>query len=125
MLYGAPRRVPPDLLRHVDLDDADTDGDGVLDGADDQDHDDVPNVMECSRVLAAAIDDNADGILDEDAASVTLPRAGVAGRPELPASGFVNVFNPCLPHYESRSCSVTTSTARRGRRSTRRATSTT
>ena len=29
------------------LDDADTDGDGMRDGADDQDHDDVPNVMEC------------------------------------------------------------------------------
>ena len=35
------------------LDDADTDGDGIRDGADDQDHDDVPNMMECSRVLAA------------------------------------------------------------------------
>ena len=34
----------------VRLDDEDTDGDGVRDGADDQDHDDVPNVMECSRV---------------------------------------------------------------------------
>ena len=34
------------------LDVADTDGDGIRDGADDQDHDDVPNVMECSRILA-------------------------------------------------------------------------
>ena len=34
------------------LDDEDSDGDGVRDGADDQDHDDVPNVMECSRVRA-------------------------------------------------------------------------
>jgi hypothetical protein len=33
--------------------DADTDGDGVLDGADDQDHDDVPNVMELSRIMAS------------------------------------------------------------------------
>ena len=30
-------------------DDADTDGDGVRDGADDQDHDDIPNIMELSR----------------------------------------------------------------------------
>ena len=36
----------------TDLVDADTDGDGVLDGADDQDHDDIPNVMECSRSMA-------------------------------------------------------------------------
>ena len=32
--------------------DADTDGDGILDGADDQDFDDVPNVMELSRNMA-------------------------------------------------------------------------
>ena len=32
--------------------DADSDGDGVLDGADDQDFDDVPNIMELSRNMA-------------------------------------------------------------------------
>ena len=37
---------------HVD---ADTDGDGVRDGADDQDHDDVPNVMELSRNAASGL----------------------------------------------------------------------
>ncbi len=35
--------------------DADSDGDGVLDGADDQDFDDVPNIMELSRSLAGAV----------------------------------------------------------------------
>ena len=30
-------------------DDPDTDGDGIRDGADDQDFDDVPNLMELSR----------------------------------------------------------------------------
>ena len=35
------------------LDDEDTDGDGVRDGADDQDHDDMPNMMECSRNAAS------------------------------------------------------------------------
>ena len=73
--------------RHVD---ADSDGDGILDGADDQDHDDVPNVMECSRVMAAAIARDP-GDLDE----------APAGRPW---KGFVNPFNPCLPHVKSRSC---------------------
>ena len=45
------------------LDDADTDGDGVRDGADDQDHDDVPNLMELSRMarLRQACDERADG----------------------------------------------------------------
>ena len=37
----------------TDLVDADTDGDGVRDGADDQDHDDIPNVMELSRNAAS------------------------------------------------------------------------
>ena len=34
--------------------DADTDGDGIRDGADDEDHDDIPNVMELSRIAASA-----------------------------------------------------------------------
>jgi hypothetical protein len=73
------------------LDDADTDGDGVRDGADDQDHDDVPNLMECSRALAAEI--------------VEDPRPS-EGDPPLgrPQRGFVNPFNPCLPHPLSRTC---------------------
>jgi IPT/TIG domain-containing protein len=62
------------------LDDPDSDGDNVLDGADDEDHDDVPNVMECSRAMAGA---------------------GAGARTW---QGFVNPFNPCLPHPRSRSC---------------------
>ena len=72
------------------LDDPDSDGDGVRDGADDQDHDDVPNMMECSRVLASG--------LAEDDPEDNTPRAG------LPWKGFVNPFNPCLPHLKSRTC---------------------
>jgi IPT/TIG domain-containing protein len=72
------------------LDDEDTDGDGVRDGADDQDFDDVPNVMECSRVLAAA----------EEADDPDQER----GDPTRPWVGFVNAFNPCLPHIKSRTC---------------------
>jgi hypothetical protein len=82
----------------TDLVDADTDGDGVRDGADDQDHDDVPNIMECNRLLAAGLDQDANGVLDEDAPDASTPRAG------LTASGFVNPFNPCLPHRASRTC---------------------
>jgi IPT/TIG domain-containing protein len=74
----------------VRLDDPDSDGDGVRDGADDQDHDDVPNIMECSRSLAAG--------LAEDDPSVSSPPAG------RPWKGFVNPFNPCLPHWKSRTC---------------------
>jgi hypothetical protein len=73
------------------LDDSDTDGDGIRDGADDQDHDDVPNLMECSRLLAS-------GLLNEDAPDLDDAPAG------RPWKGFVNPFNPCLPHVKSRTC---------------------
>jgi len=73
-------------------DDPDTDGDGVRDGADDQDHDDVPNLMECSRMLAS-------GVMGLDALDATAPAAD--GRN---LEGWVNPFNPCLPHPYSRTC---------------------
>jgi hypothetical protein len=74
----------------TDLADEDTDGDGVLDGADDQDNDDVPNIMECSRILAAN--------MSPDARTATTVRS------PLPAAGWVNPYNPCLPHRKSRTC---------------------
>jgi hypothetical protein len=76
---------------HVDIDDADTDGDGIVDGADDLDHDDIPNVMECSRFRAAGL-----GVVDalDDTVSHN----------DRPWKGFVNPYNPCLPHIASRTC---------------------
>jgi len=58
--------------------DADTDGDGVVDGADDQDHDGVANLDEINRYLVV----DAGGML------------------------WVNPFNPCLPDYKSRVCTL-------------------
>ena len=52
-LLQRARRPYRDPLRRHDLVDPDTDGDGVRDGADDQDHDDVPNLMELSRNAAS------------------------------------------------------------------------
>ncbi len=72
------------------LDDPDSDGDLVRDGADDQDNDDVPNVMECSRTLASDIPVDP---RDEDEAPANRPW-----------KGFVNPFNPCVPHIKSRTC---------------------
>ena len=62
--------------------DPDSDGDRVRDGADDQDHDDVPNIVELSR--------NANTGRDFDAKDQTV------GNPD-PAYGRVAPFNPCLP----------------------------
>ena len=74
------------------LDDPDSDGDGVRDGADDEDHDDVPNVMECSRRLAANR-----GLVDNTENTINVND----GRP---TEAWVNPFNPCLPYTRSRSC---------------------
>ena len=75
------------------LDDPDTDGDGIRDGADDQDHDDIPNVMECSRQPAPAE--------RHSRRSRCARRPSADGR--LP-HGWVNPFDPCLPYAYSRSC---------------------
>jgi hypothetical protein len=77
----------------TDLVDADSDGDGVRDGADDQDHDDLPNLMELSR-RAAAFPRARDGSCGKD--------TGVPNR--LPVHGRVNPYNPCLPYADSRTC---------------------
>src|ERR671914_542249 len=50
----------------TDLADPDSDGDGVRDGADDQDHDDLPNLMEMSRLDAATPVRGLDGACGDD-----------------------------------------------------------
>jgi hypothetical protein len=107
---------------------ADSDGDGVRDGADDEDHDDVPNIMELSRMQASGFDDTEDGSTPPkvpEGEAAPLPTVG--GGPlckldkELPLAGKegeakpmwhgpdtawarVNPFNPCLPNTASRTC---------------------
>ena len=61
----------------TELDDADTDGDGVRDGADDQDHDDVPNLMELSR---NAVTGAPGGSAGHDAVAARRPGPGVRPR---------------------------------------------
>jgi hypothetical protein len=78
------------------VDDPDTDGDGVRDGADDVDHDDIPNLMELSRYAAS-------GLYDGEAQCD--PRDGLPPEIHHPdAYGRINPFNPCLPFTESRTC---------------------
>jgi hypothetical protein len=79
----------------TDPTDPDVDGDGVRDGADDQDHDDVPNVMELSRNAASGRDDTLNGAgCKADSAAVLDPDQ----------FGRMNPFNPCLPDRFSRTC---------------------
>jgi hypothetical protein len=82
----------------TDVTDPDTDGDGVLDGADDQDHDDIPNVMELSRNASSGEWDAE----HECKALDSLPTPPATLHPDV--YGRVNPFNPCLPDIDSRTC---------------------
>jgi hypothetical protein len=73
------------------VDNPDTDGDGIFDGADDQDHDDVPNIVELSRKANTGRD------YDPTDLAVEL------GNPS-PTFGRVQPFNPCEPFTGSRTC---------------------
>ena len=96
------------------IDDPDTDGDGVRDGADDQDHDDLPNLMELSRILASGGLDDRDPNSDKPCKVDPDLELGVDldGDGEMdienvnhPGSyGRVNPFNSCLPFRDSRTC---------------------
>jgi hypothetical protein len=81
----------------TDVVDPDTDGDGILDGADDQDHDDIPNVMELSRRAASGL---------WDAQSSCKAATGLPPVLHPDAYGRVNPFNPCLPEEYSRTCTL-------------------
>jgi hypothetical protein len=93
----------------TDIADPDTDGDGVRDGADDQDHDDVPNLMELSRIAASnpTHDDREAGqncVLAESIENMfeEVDPPHYLHRDDY---GRVNPFNPCLPVTHSRTCS--------------------
>jgi hypothetical protein len=73
------------------IDDPDSDGDGVRDGADDQDHDDVPNLIELSRNMVSG-------------RSFDPPDQDPATADPTPAAGRVDPYNPCLPFKYSRTC---------------------
>ena len=76
----------------TDLVDWDVDGDQVRDGADDQDFDDIPNVMELSRNAATG---RAVNVSCNDAENPVSP---------LPDTGDVNPYNPCAPDVWARTC---------------------
>jgi hypothetical protein len=92
--------------------DADSDGDGVRDGADDQDHDDLPNLMELSRFRAsvgqAPVDPvtNPLGYYNDTEGRLCKPIQGLdPTAPNHPnAYGKVQPFDPCDPMPSSRTC---------------------
>jgi hypothetical protein len=126
-LEAMPKARPGEENAPLSPFDADSDGDGVRDGADDLDHDDFPNIMELSRKRASGFDDTDDGSTPPQVPEgQAAPPPTVGGGPdckldkELPpkgeegepapmwhgpgAYGRVNPFNPCLPWTEARTC---------------------
>ena len=103
----------------VDLVNSDTDGDGIRDGADDQDHDDIPNVMELSRFDASGGVD-AGGFVEWNLRKGHCTvRDGLMNGPDIDGDGKgdpvvlhddlddygrVNPFNPCQPFEWARTC---------------------
>jgi len=79
--------LEPDYL------DWDTDGDGVWDGNDDQDNDDVSNLDEILPPYTVA---------GEPCGATPLPVDG--NGPRDGAGGYRHPYNPCLPSDESRTC---------------------
>jgi hypothetical protein len=98
----------------TDLTDPDTDGDGIRDGADDQDHDDIPNAMELSRYDASGFRDWFTKKCTVDNTLKNGPDTDGDGKPNwvvlhppvggVEPYGRVNPFNPCLPYTFSRTC---------------------
>jgi hypothetical protein len=87
-----PTETPfPVKYADTKIDDPDSDGDGIRDGADDQDHDDVPNIDELSRNMVTGRPfDN--------------PKTDYAHSDPSQPEGRVNPYNPCLPFKYSRTC---------------------
>lgn len=83
----------------------DSDGDGIRDGADDQDHDDLPNMMELSRMRASIAPGRPDGHNQTNGSSCT-PQDGLdAKAPVHPDDyGKVQPFDPCDPDPNARTC---------------------
>ena len=85
--FGAFSERP---FTELDLTDGDVDGDGLLDGEDDQDFDDVSNIRELYETVRD---------LDADTQLV----CGTESYPSRGGHG-VNAFNPCAPDPASRTC---------------------
>jgi hypothetical protein len=85
----------------LDPADPDVDGDTLLDGEDDQDHDDYTNIQELYEVVYD-LDGNGAGGVNPDWCTYPdgyVPTVDLGG-----ADSAVNAFNPCAPDMNSRTC---------------------
>ena len=82
----------------LDLDDGDVDGDGLLDGEDDQDNDDFSNISEMYEVLYD-LDGNGNPAFCSLWGTGVVPSISLGG-----VTAPVNAMNPCAPNPDARSC---------------------
>jgi hypothetical protein len=80
---SASEKAFPVVYAGTDFITPDTDGDGVLDGADDQDHDDIPNVMELSRLASSGFDDRKNGASCKLSGNFAVTGGPLPGSPVL------------------------------------------
>jgi hypothetical protein len=78
----------------LDLADPDVDGDGLLDGEDDQDNDDFNNIVETYETVVD-LDDNG----QVACGYAWIPSIAIGSEERV-----VNAFNPCAPNQQSRTC---------------------
>ncbi|MBJ7332108.1 MAG: hypothetical protein JHC95_19575 [Solirubrobacteraceae bacterium] len=106
-----PNETPYDLrnFTDTDLNDPDTDGDGCVDGLDDQDADDWPNWTESgahSTTWTDGVTQWAFGFGPIGLAGNLIPAwdgwADAVGNGTVPFAA--HAFNPCLPDADSRTC---------------------
>jgi hypothetical protein len=89
------------LYAGTDPVDADTDGNGIVDGMDDQDRDDFWNVEEIERGSESSREEkHADSNLDQD----TLPDPSTELDSGLRSGLWVDPYNPCLPAIHADHC---------------------
>ena len=89
LCHQAPGSFTQRPFAQLDLGDGDVDGDGLLDGEDDQDNDDYTNIQELYELFDNSPEDQ-----------------GVCGLVWMPTIGSlaVNAYNPCAPNELSRTC---------------------
>ena len=85
----------------LDLADSDVDGDGLLDGEDDQDNDDYTNIVE---LYETEKDLDGNGALGVNPAWCARPEGLVPSMDRGGVDWAVNPYNPCAPDPASRSC---------------------
>lgn len=104
-VFQSEKAYPFRNFQDLDPIDADVDGDGCLDGLDDQDADDWMNWMEHGEHYTTWFDGATQWLLFGSIGSFPAWYGWANSVPEGPVPFAASPFNPCMPETTSRSCS--------------------